>query len=75
MNRVLRCAAAVLLLAGLSACVVAPAPAPAPGYGYAPGYSYAPGYAYAPAPYYYAPPVAVGVGFGGCWGCGWHHWR
>lgn len=59
MIRVLRWAAAALLLAGLCGCVVAPAPAP--------------GYAYAPAPYYgyYGPPVAVGVG--GCWGCG--HWR
>ena len=63
MNRVLRCAAVALLLAGLSACVVAPAPPPAPGYAYG----------YAPAPYYYGPPVAVGIG--GCWGCGWHHWR
>jgi len=67
MNRVLRCAAVALLLAGLSACVVAPAPPPSPGY----AYGYAPGYA--PAPYYYGPPVAVGIG--GCWGCGWHHWR
>jgi hypothetical protein len=51
-------------MAGLSGCVVAPPP---------PAYGYAPGYAYAPGPYYYGPPVAVGIG--GCWGCGWGHWR
>jgi hypothetical protein len=72
MSGILRGAAIAAVLVGLSGCVYAPPPAPAYGYGYG-GYGYAPGYAYAPAPYYYGPPVAVG--FGGCWGCGWHHWR
>jgi hypothetical protein len=65
MGKVLRLAAAALLLAALGGCVYAPPPS----------YGYAPGYAYAPAPYYYAPPVSVGVGFGGCWHCGGWHWR
>jgi hypothetical protein len=48
---------------GLAGCVVAPP------YGYAPAPGY--GYAYAPG-YYAAPSVAVGVGFGGFYGHGWH---
>lgn len=60
MSGLLRAGVAILVLAGLSGCVVAPAPPPPPGYAYAPGY-------------YYGPPVAVGVG--GCWGCGWGRWR
>jgi hypothetical protein len=68
MGKVLRRTAIALLLAALAGCVYAPPP---PQYGY-----YSPGYAYAPGPYYYGPPVSVGLGFGGCWNCGgWHHWR
>ena len=65
MGRVLRWTAAALALAALSGCVYAAPPPPAYGY-------YAPGYA---VPYYYGPPVSVGLGFG--WGGGWHHhdWR
>jgi hypothetical protein len=73
MNRALRFAAALLLLAGLGACVVAPAGPPAPYYGYGYGYGYGPGYYAAPA--YVYPPVSVGLGFGGCFNCGWRHWR
>lgn len=70
MSKIMHTAAAVLALAGLSGCVVAPdAPSQPPAvYGYG---GYPPGYAYAPG--YYAAP-AVGV-VGGCWGCGWHRWR
>jgi hypothetical protein len=59
LHRVLAATAALALLA-LSGCVAYP------GYGY-PGYAYGP--AYGPG-YVYAPPVAVGIGLGCCWGHG-----
>ena len=71
MNRLLRFAAIAATLAFLGGCVVAPAP-----YAYGPAYGYAPAYAYAPADYapVYPAPV-VGVGIGGCFGCGrFHRW-
>jgi hypothetical protein len=72
---VLRALCAGAALFGLAACVYAPPPA---AYGYAP----APGYAAAPAPgyyaapaYAYAPPVSIGLGFGGGYWGGGGRWR
>ncbi|TKC83175.1 hypothetical protein FAZ69_26180 [Trinickia terrae] len=50
---------AVVLLEGLTGCIVAPPPA----YGYAPGYYY-PGY-------YYGPSVSIGIVGGCCRHGGW----
>jgi hypothetical protein len=61
MSNMLRIAATVLMLFGLSASVVAPPP---------PAYAYGPGY-------YAAYPAPVAVGVADCWRCGWgwHRWR